>query len=116
MLYAFTEDPIVKRRRKLFLSLVCVFRLTLHFVVIDETQSGGIVFNDTFQQLAGTSHDLTFGHGMTSWLQCCADTPPAALIRLPIVVNELPFAGVGESGCRHMILLVLGVHPQLTLT
>ncbi|KAG8215120.1 Aldehyde/histidinol dehydrogenase [Butyriboletus roseoflavus] len=47
VLYAFTEDPIFKQQ------------------LIDETQSGGIVFNDTFQQLA---------------------------------VNELPFAGVGESG------------------
>jgi len=36
VLYAFTEDPFVKQR------------------LIDETQSGGIVFNDTFQQLAVT--------------------------------------------------------------
>ena len=49
----------------------CFVSRVLHFTVIDETQSGGIVFNDTFQQLAGSSHDLTFGswHGMTSRLQ-----------------------------------------------
>jgi len=53
VLYAFTEDPIIKQR------------------LIDETQSGGIVFNDTFQQLA---------------------------------VNELPFAGVGESGYGYQVM------------
>jgi aldehyde dehydrogenase (NAD+) len=47
VLYAFTEDAVVKQK------------------IIDETQSGGVVFNDTVQHLA---------------------------------VNELPFAGVGESG------------------
>ncbi|KAF8549820.1 aldehyde dehydrogenase [Imleria badia] len=51
--YAFTEDPVVKQR------------------LIDETQSGGIVFNDTFQQLS---------------------------------VNELPFAGVGESGYGYQVM------------
>ncbi|KIJ61768.1 hypothetical protein HYDPIDRAFT_96028, partial [Hydnomerulius pinastri MD-312] len=53
VLYAFTEDPIAKQR------------------IIDETQSGGIVFNDTFQQLA---------------------------------VDELPFAGVGESGHGYQVM------------
>ncbi|KAI9459378.1 aldehyde dehydrogenase [Boletus coccyginus] len=53
VLYAFTEDPIVKQR------------------LIDETQSGGIVFNDTLQQVA---------------------------------VNELPIAGVGESGYGYQTL------------
>ncbi|KAH0833838.1 aldehyde dehydrogenase [Lanmaoa asiatica] len=71
VLYAFTEDAIVKQKRWLFSSPVCVFRLTRHFIVIKETQSGGIVFNDTFQQLA---------------------------------VNELPFAGVGESGYGYQIM------------
>ncbi|KAN0079816.1 Aldehyde/histidinol dehydrogenase [Tylopilus felleus] len=53
VLYAFTEDPVVKQR------------------LIDETQSGAIVFNDTFQQLS---------------------------------VNELPFAGVGESGYGNQVM------------
>jgi len=53
VLYAFTEDPHAKQR------------------LIEETQSGGIVFNDTFQQLA---------------------------------VNELPFAGVGESGYGYQVM------------
>ncbi|KAH7922135.1 aldehyde dehydrogenase [Leucogyrophana mollusca] len=53
VLYAFTEDPTAKEQ------------------LINETQSGGIVFNDTFQQLA---------------------------------VNELPFAGVGESGYGYQIM------------
>ncbi|KAF8428056.1 aldehyde dehydrogenase [Boletus edulis BED1] len=53
VLYAFTEDPNVKQR------------------LIDETQSGGLVFNDTFQQLA---------------------------------VNELPFAGVGQSGYGYQVM------------
>ncbi|KAH7882021.1 aldehyde dehydrogenase [Phlebopus sp. FC_14] len=47
VLYAFTEDPIAER------------------LLVDQTQSGSLVFNDTFQQLA---------------------------------VEELPLAGVGESG------------------
>ncbi|KAG6374211.1 aldehyde dehydrogenase [Boletus reticuloceps] len=53
VLYAFTEDPNIKQR------------------LIDETQSGGLVFNDTFQQLT---------------------------------VDELPFAGVGESGYGYQVM------------
>ncbi|KAG1744558.1 aldehyde dehydrogenase [Suillus paluster] len=53
VLYAFSDNDSVKQQ------------------LVSETQSGGIVFNDTFQQLS---------------------------------VNELPFAGVGESGYGYQVM------------
>lgn len=55
--------------------------------VINETRSGGITFNDTVQQSAGTSQYQSLSstrvtHGTIS------------------LVDKLPFAGVGESGCE----------------
>ncbi|KAF8438329.1 aldehyde dehydrogenase [Boletus edulis BED1] len=71
VLYAFTEDPNIKQRRALCLPFTVCFISRKHFIVIDETQSGGLVFNDTFQQLT---------------------------------VDELPFAGVGESGYGYQVM------------
>lgn len=54
-------------------------------LVLKNTTSGGIVFNDTFQQLACMSFPI-------SHVACLMWS----------TVNNIPFGGVGESGCRQI--------------
>jgi hypothetical protein len=62
------------------------------FIVIENTQSGTVVINDTMIQAAGSSALLTTFHSPT-------------LILLP--ADGLPFGGIGPSGCKFIVKMVL---------
>ncbi|KAI6046589.1 Aldehyde/histidinol dehydrogenase [Pisolithus marmoratus] len=57
VLYAFTEDPVVKER------------------LINETQSGGIAFNDTFQHLADGYQFMRYSFDAFTHLRSSVDIP-----------------------------------------
>jgi len=58
--------------------------MNLH-LVLKNTTSGGVVFNDTFQQLVCMSSPI-------SHIACL----------MPSTVSNIPFGGVGESGCKQI--------------
>lgn len=60
----------------------------------------------TLHPLFLAQHDV-----ITTPLHCHAMLYPHLM--LSDVVNELPFAGVGESGCEHMIQVASDSHAEL---
>lgn len=86
-MYTFTEDANVKDQGK---SVKCPHSSDTDPLspVLNNTISGNLVFNDTFQQMDG---ELQQALSVARLAHCC-------------VVAELPFGGVGESGIGHQQL------------
>ena len=84
VVYAFCKSEETKAKSKLFI-LPSVLSYMSNHLVLENTTSGVIVFNDTFQQLSrmsvATSH-VTY----LMWF----------------IVDSTPLGGVGGSGCKQI--------------
>ena len=89
----YTCFPLIPRSSRKVIPAICSLAITdCFFLVIENTQSGTAVINDTMIQAAGSSTLLMTFRSPTLIL---------------LLAEILPFGGIGPSGCKLIVKMVI---------